>query len=216
MNSQMIVTLIAVTLYLAGDGTPDELIEYAGRVCKHSQTDERDPQRTARFVGRLIDAGHDSVLEHPSATFEICGISRACSHQLVRHRLASYSQESQRAVQRDLYREYVTPPSIARDTDALYVYDTAMYEAHCRYHELLKAGVPLEDARYVLPAATPTTIVMTANLREWRHILELRLPKFAQAEIRHMAGLILELLHEQVAPAVFADLWEVYGNEKNS
>jgi thymidylate synthase (FAD) len=86
-----------------------------------------------------------------------------------------------------------------------------MYEAERRYHELLKMGVPLEDARYLLPAAAQTTIVMTANLREWRHILKMRLSRHAQAEIRHMSGLILDLLIEQVAPAVFADLREVYG-----
>ena len=208
----MTVTLIAMTQFLACDGTPDELIEYAGRVCHGNQTNERDTERTEKYVDMLITKGHESVLEHASASFEIVGLSRACSHQLVRHRLASYSQESQRYVTVGDVR-MVAPPSIAENGEALYLWGNIMYEIGQTYNALLNLGIPKEDARFVLPNATPSAVVMTANLREWRHILKLRLFPDAQWEIRKMARMILDLLYHNVSRVVFADLWEVYGNE---
>ena len=104
----MEVELIAVTKYLRGDGTAEELVEHAGRVCYRS-AGKGEP---GKFIQRRIREGHESIIEHASLTFEISGISRACSHQLVRHRIASYSQESQRFV--DLSDpEFVVPPSMA-------------------------------------------------------------------------------------------------------
>jgi len=205
----MTVTLIAMTHFLAFNGTPDELIEHAGRVCRGSQTDERDAERTERFVDMLIESGHESVLEHVSATFEISGLSRACSHQLVRHRLASYSQESQRHVTVGDVR-MVAPPSIAKNGEARDWWDDIMYEIEHAYNVLLNLGIPKEDARYILPNATPTSVVMTANLREWRHILKLRLSPDAQWEIRKMARMILDLLYYNVSRVAFADLVEAH------
>ena len=109
----MKVELIAVTQYLRGDGTPEELIEHAGRVCYRSQS-RGDP---ATFLRARLRDGHESIIEHAGATFEISGISRACSHQLVRHRLASYSQESQRYVDMS-DPALVLPDAIADDARA--------------------------------------------------------------------------------------------------
>ena len=108
----MQVDLIAITNFLSGNGTPEELIEHAGRVCYRSQT----RGNTAAFLRARLRDGHESIIEHASATFEVSGISRACPHQLVRHRLASYSQESQRYV--DMSNpELITPPTIAKNLE---------------------------------------------------------------------------------------------------
>jgi thymidylate synthase (FAD) len=152
----------------------------------------------------LIGRGHLSVLEHASATFRIKDVSRTLSHQLVRHRLASYSQRSQRYVKEDGFA-YVTPPAIAANEDALDVFRKAVEETRAAYDKLLEAGVAPEDARFVLPNAAATEIVVTANFREWRHILALRGNAAAQWEIRQLAIAILKELKKK-APATFADL----------
>ncbi len=152
----------------------------------------------------LIRRGHLSVLEHASATFRVKGVSRALTHQLVRHRLASYSQRSQRYVKEDGLA-YVTPPAIAANTEALDLFRKALEEAREAYDKLLEAGVAPEDARFVLPNAAATEVVVTANFREWRHILALRGHAAAQWEIRQLAIAILKEL-KQRAPAAFADL----------
>lgn len=152
----------------------------------------------------LIRRGHLSVLEHASATFRVKGVSRALTHQLVRHRLASYSQRSQRYVKEDGLA-YVTPPPIAAKPEALDLFRKALEEARDAYDKLLEAGVAPEDARFVLPNAAATEVVVTANFREWRHILALRGHAAAQWEIRRLAIAILKEL-KQRAPAAFADL----------
>ena len=156
-------------------------------------------------------SGHESVLEHWSATFAIEGISRACSHQLVRHRLASYSQQSQRYVNMGGF-EYVTPESISRrregDADPYFYlqeYDHLMEGISKLYRGMVDAGIPEEDARYILPNACCTNIVVTMNARELRHFLGLRLCKRAQWEIRELAEWMLELLKEE-CPVLFKDI----------
>ena len=114
----MKVELIAITRYLQGDGTPEELLEHAGRVCYRTES-RGEP---GRFLRARVREGHESIVEHASATFEISGISRACSHQLVRHRIASYSQESQRYVDMS-DPEWVLPTSIAENPEARVVWD---------------------------------------------------------------------------------------------
>ena len=197
----MHVELIAITHYLRGNGTPEELIEHAGRVCyrREAQGD------TGAFIQRRLREGHESIIEHASATFEISGISRACSHQLVRHRLASYSQESQRYVDMS-DAEFVVPDSIATDQEAQAVWDEFMARARNAYHALRQRGIRKEDCRFLLPNATATRIVMTMNFRELRHFIKLRgLNPAAQWEIRELANRILDLAYEQ-APSVFQDL----------
>lgn len=137
-------------------------------------------------VRRCVANGHTSVLEHVSATFRIEGISRACLAQLTRHRIASYSVESQR------YREvgrgdwYVTPPAL--EGDELEAYRAAMRAAMAAYEDALAHGTRKEDARYLLPMATRTTLVMTINARSLQNFLSLRLDMAAQWEIRSLAA----------------------------
>jgi thymidylate synthase (FAD) len=146
------------------------------------------------------------IIEHTSVTFEITGISRACSHQLVRHRIASYSQESQRYVDM-MAPEFVVPPSVDESPQARAVWDEFMDGATSTYHRLRELGVRKEDARFVLPNATATRIIVTMNLRTLRHFFSVRCEKAAQWEIRALA---LEMLRQVYAhaPSVFGDLYD--------
>jgi thymidylate synthase (FAD) len=184
--------------------TPDaeKLIEAAGRTC-YDTGDRAGADTADKFIRMLIRRGHLSVLEHAAATFRIRGVSRALTHQLVRHRLASYSQRSQRYVGEAGF-PYVTPPSVAGNDDAHRAFDDAVENARAAYEKLIGIGVPREDARFVLPNATATEIVMTANFREWRHVLALRGHASAQWEIRRLAIAVLKELKRE-APATFAD-----------
>jgi len=196
----MNVELIAVTRYLRGNGTPEELLEHAGRVCYRSES-RGDP---GRFLQARVREGHGSLIEHASATFEISGISRACSHQLVRHRLASYSQESQRYVDMS-DPEWVLPPTVAENPDARAIWDGFAAEVKATYHALRGLGVRKEDARFALPNAAATRIIVTMNFRELLHFFRVRMSPTAQWEIRDVATRMLELVYPQ-APSVFGDL----------
>jgi len=181
----------------------EEVIELAARTC-YSSRDRIYSSNRAIFLKRLKEMGHLSVFEHASATFDISGISRACSHQLVRHRLASYSQRSQRYVSEEGF-DYVIPPSIEGRPEAKKLFTQEMERLREGYNRLVSLGIPKEDARFILPNACTTHLVMTANFREWLHILSLRLEKRAQWEIRTLMEKILEILKEK-APAVFGDI----------
>ena len=192
--------------------TPDAeaLIERAARTChqKSPKAKGQSPKSMtatsrAGFIQKVIKLGHFSVLEHASATFRISGCSRALSHQLVRHRMASYSQKSQRYVSEEGFG-CVTPPSVEQRDEARSVYEEAITHARDAYRRLIELKVPREDARFVLPNAAETELVMTANMREYRHIFELRCHPTAQWEIRSMARQMLRILKEKL-PAVFAD-----------
>jgi thymidylate synthase (FAD) len=200
----MEVELIAITRYLRGEGSPEELLEHAGRVCYRS-AGVGDP---ARFLQARICEGHESIIEHAAATFEISGISRACSHQLVRHRLASYSQESQRYVDMS-DPAWVLPPALAADEEARGMWETFAEQVGAAYRALRGLGLRKEDARFVLPNAAATRIVVTMNFRELRHFFRVRCDPAAQWEIRAVALRMLDLVHQQ-APAVFADLHRAF------
>ena len=184
---------------------------YAAKVCTSAEMPEC-PEELAvtrkegevspfkKALDHALASGHESVLEHWSATFAIEGISRACSHQLVRHRLASYSQVSQRYVNMDGF-EYVTPESI-ENWNCVNEYEYIMGEIQHIYNHLVKMGVPEEDARYVLPNACCTNIVVTMNGRQLRKFFMLRCCNRAQWEIREMANLMLAEV-KQVAPIIF-------------
>jgi thymidylate synthase (FAD) len=199
----MDVELIAVTRYLPDAGVeaagPESLIEHAGRVCYRSQS-RGDP---AAFLRARLREGHESIIEHASATFEVSGISRACSHQLVRHRIASYSQESQRYVDMS-DPALVVPDSIAEDPGALDVWSDLVDHVKAAYRDLRARGVLKEDARFVLPNAAATRIVVTMNFREYLHFFRLRISPEAQWEIRRMALAMLETLVPH-SPTIFGD-----------
>ncbi|MGC8873416.1 MAG: FAD-dependent thymidylate synthase [Chloroflexia bacterium] len=142
-------------------------------------------EQMERLVQRVFESGHHSVLEHVSFTFALEGLSRSCSHQLVRHRLASYSQQSQRYVKGPF--SYVVPPSWRRAGEGWYRrFEEAMAEMGRLYEEALEAGIPPEDARFILPQAVTTHLTMTMNLRELMHAVGLRTCVRAQWEIREL------------------------------
>jgi thymidylate synthase (FAD) len=198
----MNVKIIGVTSFGQDDGSPEALLEHAGRACYRSES----RGAPGRFLQARIREGHESIVEHASVTFEISGISRACSHQLVRHRIASYSQESQRYV--DMAApEFVVPPAIAADPQALVVWDEFMAQVAGTYERLRQLGVRKEDARFVLPNATATRIIVTMNLRTLRHFFAVRCDRAAQWEIRELALEMLGQVHA-LAPSVFGDLYD--------
>jgi thymidylate synthase (FAD) len=153
-----------------------------------------------KAISKIVGMGHLSVIEHASFTFSVEGVSRALTHQLVRHRIASYSQQSQRYVSMNR-ASYIIPPSIALDPDAKKEYEALMDQTWKTYAELAQK-VPKEDARYVLPNACNTNITVTMNARELTHFFSLRCCRRAQWEIRKMAWLML-LEVRQVSPILF-------------
>jgi len=206
----MRVHLIAITQYLgADDASPTQihgceaLIEHAGRICYRSHG-SGTPESTSRFIQKRIAEGHESIIEHASASFEISGISRACSHQLVRHRLASYSQESQRYVDMS-DPEWVVPPDIAQSQEAMDVWNKHTERIRDAYRQLRKIGITKQDARFLLPNAAATRLIITANFRELLHIFRLRISPHAQWEIREVSVRMLEAIYPH-APSVFGSL----------
>ncbi len=188
---------------------PERAIATAARLCYApvgaAELMETMPEERVRSVLRTVmSAGHFSTLEHASYTFAIDGVSRALTHQLVRHRLASFNQQSQRYVKFSDGVSTIKPPTIAADDAASRIFDEAMASAQEAYGKLVEAGIPAEDARFVLPNAAETKIVVTMNVRELLHFFELRCCNRAQWEIRELAHRMLELVRP-TAPYVFAD-----------
>jgi thymidylate synthase (FAD) len=187
---------------------PERLVAAAARLCYSDKSadellDNFTPDKVESFVKKLVSLGHESPMEHVCFTFAIDGISRACSHQLVRHRIGvSFSQKSQRYVKENQF-EYVTPPKIAAKPELAEKFDKAMADMQGVYEELLAAGVPAEDARFVLPNAASTSLVVTMNVRSLWHFFELRCCNRAQWEIRALANAMLAEVRE-VAPLLFA------------
>ena len=191
------VELLAIT------ENAEVVIEESGRTC-YLSFDKMGEDSTKRFIRMIVKSGHHSVLEHASATFRIKGGSRSFTHQIVRHRMASFSQQSQRYVSEEQFH-IVIPPSIRENDEALALYNECMETCRQAYRKLKEMEIRKEDARFVLPNAVESEIVVTANFREWRHIISLRKGKSAQWEIREISRLILEKLVAK-APIVFEDL----------
>jgi thymidylate synthase (FAD) len=194
---------------------PEEVVAMAAKLCySPSGVDELkekiEAKDQAAFVEKLASIGHLSPIEHVSFSFGIEGISRACSHQLVRHRVASYSQQSQRYVKEEQF-DYVIPPSIKQDHALAREFEKFMAEAQENYTRVLKRLEELgykgesgqQDARYLLPNAAETKIVVTMNARELLHFFRVRCCNRAQWEIRDMAERMLEQV-KKVAPTIFA------------
>lgn len=159
-------------------------------------------EKIEQILKSVNEAGHHSVLEHANFTFFISGISRACSHQLVRHRIASFSQLSQRYVKVDNPESFVCPKTIAKNESAKRIFDETIIDVNKSYNKLIELGMPTEDARFVLPNAAKTDIVVTMNARELIHFFGLRCCTRAQWEIREMADQMLALA-KQAAPIIF-------------
>jgi thymidylate synthase (FAD) len=228
----MIVDLIAITEmrglpgWVTGAGFEDEprncarLIEAAGRNCYQSWKNPSG-RTTKQYIENLIDHGHLSVLEHASATFLVRGVSRAFTHELVRHRHLSFSQLSQRYVDA-AQCSFVVPPSIQGDEDLERVFYEACEQARQAYEVLcegLESKLKQYDsitphqrrkmvrqaARYVLPNATETAIVVTGNFRAWREVIQKRIGPEADLEFQQFSRRILQLLVEE-CPEAFSDL----------
>ena len=174
----------------------DRPLSFIGKVAGISHG--KDDESAKRALG-CWRSGHGSVLEHVSVTFKAEGISRACSHQIVRHRLASFVQESQRYTRIDTHSSdwFVMPPAFERleDGDETYAYE--MSTAASAYDRALSCGIKPEDARYLLPEACKTAINVTMNLRELEAFYKLRADKHAQWEIRQLAYALMDELREQ-------------------
>jgi thymidylate synthase (FAD) len=180
----------------------EKLIEAAGRT-SYLSFDKQGEDTEKRFIRMLVKSGHLSVLEHAYATFRISGASRSFTHQLVRHRLCSVIQQSQRYVDESSFN-YIEPNSIRNNTEAHSIFIDLMNKAKEAYLRLNKLKIKKEDARYVLPNAVESQIVVSANFREWRHVIDLRGKAQAQWEIRRVAIEILKILKKH-APNVFGD-----------
>jgi len=181
-------------------------VETAGRAAGICY-DKEEKEDYASFLKRVIGMGHESVIEHVSFTFKISEVSRALTHQLVRHRIASYSQRSQRFVDEGEFN-YVIPPTIKNNKEASKLYEDFMTSCERTYGKLRAMGIPKQDSRFVLPNACHTKIVVTMNARSLRHFLKLRMEKHAQWEIRELACKIYDLA-SAVAPPLFEDLKEL-------
>lgn len=188
---------------------PERTVALAAKLCYsasaigelHEKLSNAD---ITEFLAKIMSLGHQSVLEHVTFTFGIEGISRACTHQLVRHRLASYSQQSQRYVtfKGDEF-PLVVPETISASEKRRKIFDKAIKAAAKAYRELVADDVPAEDARFVLPNAAETKIIVTMNARELLHFFELRCCERAQWEIRAMAVEMLRVL-KPIAPVIFS------------
>ena len=182
-------------------------ISMAARQCYNSRN-KYDESKNEDFIRGLIKSGHEAPLEFADVTFDIEGISRSCSHQLVRHRMASYCQMSQRYVNQETNR-YVIPPTLdyTKNTDSKsIIFENAIQNCRQAYKELLASGVSKEDARYVLPEAMFTNITVKFNFRSLRNFLKLRLDKHAQWEIRELAQKIVDLLVKEGLKVLIEDL----------
>lgn len=202
-------------LLLRNTPNPEETVAMAAKLCYSpadisSLKDKIETRDQKVFVERLVKMGHMSPIEHASFTFAIEGISRACSHQLVRHRLASYSQQSQRYVSEEAGFDYIVPPVIRDDKEMKKEFVSFMEEAQKAYNAMVKRlngkGITGEtanqDARFILPNAAETKIMVTMNARELLHFFRQRCCNRAQWEIRKMAEEMLKLV-KKAAPTIF-------------
>jgi thymidylate synthase (FAD) len=183
----------AAALTTTQSGSPSEILE------------KMNSDKAKQIIQRVTGYGHTSVIEHASFTFSIEGVSRVLTHQLVRHRIASYTQQSQRYVAYDTPEKYITPPSIANNAESKKIFDDTLKSISKAYQKLLKLEIPKEDARFILPNAAKTNIIVTMNARELRHFFNLRCCARAQWEIREVATEMLRQARK-AAPALFENV----------
>jgi thymidylate synthase (FAD) len=179
----------------------------AARTCYSADTPSKilenvDESKAGKFIDNVVGMGHHSIIEHAYYTFSLEGVSRAMTHQLVRHRLASFSQQSQRYVSL-LTPDYVVPITVKGKPEAEKRFKEAMEQAWDAYQKLAEF-IPVEDARYVLPNACTTNIMVTMNARELLHFFTMRCCNRAQWEIREVADIMLEEVLK-VSPSIFKD-----------
>lgn len=194
-----------------------ELVYAACRQCYCAEfsgdifTNNTDPlEKKEAFIKKIVSSGHESPLEHVVFSFAVKGVSRALTHQLVRHRLASYSQQSQRYIKETDF-DYIIPPSIAADPELKTEFEKLMRNIQISYNAMLKGFKAKgrtgekanQDARFVLPQAAETKIVITMNARELLHFFKARCCQRAQWEIRRLAEEMLEVCRQKL-PCIFS------------
>lgn len=188
---------------------PERTVAAAARLCyapigADQLFNKLTKKEIRKLLNSIIESGHHSAVEHAVFTFAIEGISRACSHQLVRHRLASYSQQSQRYVKFSDKLEFIIPKEIKRNPALRKEYEEINKRVFDGYKRLIEKGIDPEDARYLLPNAAETKIVVTMNARELFHFFALRCCDRAQWEIRGLANEMLKQV-KKIAPIIFED-----------
>jgi len=184
---------------------PEKIPAMAAKLT-HSKTKPEELDKTSDkeldvILKQVLNLGHTSVIEHTNFTFAISDVSRSLTHQLVRHRIASYAQQSQRYVD---FKEpcYITPPKIEKNKEMKRAYNLIMENIWKEYNKLLEMGIPAEDARFVLPNAACTNIIVTMNARSLMNFFELRCCLHAQWEIRQLANKMLKEV-KKIAPTIF-------------
>ena len=187
---------------------PERAVATAARLCyapigATELMESLSEERIHKVLNTIMTGGHFSTLEHASYTFAIDGVSRALTHQLVRHRLASFNQQSQRYVKFTDGLDTIKPDTIAANEECNRLFDEMIEKTVEAYQAFVAAGIPAEDARYILPNAAETKIVVTMNIRELMHFFSLRCCNRAQWEIRDLAWKMLELVRP-TAPFIFA------------
>ena len=188
---------------------PERAVATAARLCyapvgAAELMENMSDEQVQKILKVIMKSGHFSAIEHASYTFAVDGVSRALTHQLVRHRLASFNQQSQRYVTLSGEPEVLTPDTVSEDPELAALFNTAIDVAYNTYQSLLDAGVPAEDARYILPNACTSKIVVTMNIRELLHFFEVRCCRRAQWEIQELGCKMLELV-KPTAPYIFMD-----------
>lgn len=183
-------------------------LELIGRVCYKSE-ENITPESAANFIRRIISSGHESVIEHEKISVRII-CDRGVTHEIVRHRLASYSQESTRYCNysKDKFGSEITvikPIFWQENSDAYQLWMQAMQQSENAYMKLLADGATPQEARSVLPNSLKTEIVVTMNLREWRHFLKLRTSQRAHPQMQEIAFLILTAFQSKI-PILFDDI----------
>ena len=191
---------------LAHTPDPEVQVARAARLCYYGSDitklkEVMTPEKSAELVRKLVSMGHFSPIEHVTFTFGIEGVSRALTHQLVRHRIASFSQQSQRYVDGGKFG-YVIPPAIEKNPNLKAAYIDFMEKCENMYKSLADNGIEKEDARFVLPNACDTKIIVTMNVRSLYNFFQHRCCNRAQWEIRRLAWAMLKLCKE-VAPVLF-------------
>lgn len=193
-NNKPVVNLIS---------KPDSMLKTVYTACRtcysadypiniYNSTD--DEEKMLKLIERVISSGHFSTIEHIQVSFAIANVSRACTHQLVRHRHMSFSQKSQRYVKEKGQFDYIIPPTVEKNPELKEKFEKFMGEISNFYTDLTEAGIPAEDARFVLPNATASSMVASLNLREMIHLANLRLCTRAQYEIRTLVKQMCEEL----------------------
>lgn len=203
--------IIKPNVEILDDLNPEEILkklELCGRVCYKSE-DKITPESAIKFISNIVKRGHESVIEHFTFSVKFI-VDRGVSHEIVRHRIASYSQESTRYCNysKDGFDSQITviePSFLVNDTYGYEIWERSCKQAEQAYFDMLNYGCTAQEARAVLPNSLKTELIMTANIREWRHFLKLRTSPAAHPQMREVADMLLEQVNF-ILPVFFDDI----------